>query len=174
VGGGPSSVEIEGGAISLSGKGAGAGFYPEGFMEYHYDVFISYSHDDLDWVTGFAERLESQGLRIARDEVFLSPGDVLVHAIEHAISVSAHGILVFSPASVASGWVQQEYATLMQRSVQDGRRFIPVVIADVELPGFAATRYYVDFRHVSDDEYDQLVAKIAAAIRERPVTGSRA
>jgi TIR domain len=139
-----------------------------------YDVFVSYSHSDLGWVTEFAERLEGKGLRVARDEVFLSPGDVLVHAIEHAISESTHGILVFSPASVASGWVQQEYAALMQRSVQDGRRFIPVVIDDVELPGFAATRYYADFRHVSGEESEQLIAKIAAAVRERPVAGTRA
>jgi hypothetical protein len=38
-------------------------------------------------------------------------------------------------------------AVLMQRSVEDGTRFIPVVIEDAELPVFAKTRYYVDFRH---------------------------
>ena len=91
-----------------------------GFMGFVYDVFISYSHDDFDWVSRFAERLESEGLRVARDEVVLKPGDVLTHAIEQAIRDSAHGILVFSPASVASGWVQQEYAALMQRSIRTG------------------------------------------------------
>ena len=134
-------------------------------MGFVYDVFISYSHDDFDWVSRFAERLESEGLRVARDEVVLKPGDVLTHAIEQAIRDSAHGILVFSPASVASGWVQQEYAALMQRSIEDRLRFIPVVIDDVELPGFAATRYYADFRHVSVAEYDHLIAKIAEALR---------
>lgn len=134
-------------------------------MEFVYDVFISYSHDDIDWVTGFAERFVKEGFRVARDEVVLKPGDVLVHAIERAIRDSAHGILVFSSASIASGWVKQEYATLMQRSIENGLRFIPVVIEDVKLPGFAATRYYADFRDVSADEYDQLIAKIARALR---------
>jgi len=134
-------------------------------MGHAYDVFVSYSHSDLDWVTGFAGRLEGEGLRVARDEVFLKPGDSLVHAVEQAIRESANGILVFSPASVASGWVQQEYAALMQKSIEDGRLFIPVVIYDVDLPGFAATRYYADFRHVSGDEYDQLIAKITEALR---------
>lgn len=137
----------------------------EGDAMYVYDVFVSYAHDDLDWVAEFVSRLEGMGLRVARDEVFLKPGDVLVHAIEQAIRDSAHGVLVFSPASVASGWVQQEYATLMQRSIQDGQRFIPVVINDVELPGFAATRYYADFRHVSGEGYDRLIGKIAEALR---------
>lgn len=130
-----------------------------------YDVFVSYSHDDLDWVVTFAGRLEDAGLRVARDEVFLKPGDVLVHAVEQAIRESAVGILVFSPASVASGWGRQEYAAMMQKSIEDGWRFIPVIIDDVELPAFAATRYYVDFRNVSRHEYDQHVAKIAEALR---------
>lgn len=130
-----------------------------------YDVFISYSHDDLDWVSRFAARLEAEGFTVARDEVVLRPGDILVHAIEQAIRDSAHAILVFSPASVASGWVRQEYATLMQRSIEQGVRFIPVIIADVELPAFAAARYYVDFRHVSRAEYDKRIGAIAGALQ---------
>jgi TIR domain len=132
---------------------------------YAYDVFISYSHQNLDWVTEFVARLENEGLRVARDEIFMRPGDILVHAIEQAIRDSAHGILVFSQASVASGWVQQEYASLMQRSIQGGQRFIPVIIDDIELPSFAATRYYADFRQASEDTYDQRIAKIAEALR---------
>ncbi|GAA2738671.1 hypothetical protein GCM10010439_73460 [Actinocorallia aurantiaca] len=113
----------------------------------------------------FVERLEDGGLRVARDEVVFKPGDVLVHAVEQAIRDSSHGILVFSPASMASGWVKQEYATLMQRSIESGRRFIPLVIKDVELPEFAATRYYADFRQISGTEYDQLVTRVAEALR---------
>ena len=134
-------------------------------MGFAYDVFISYSHADIEWVTKFAGRLESEGFRVARDEVALKSGDILVHAIEQAIRDSAHGILVFSSASIASGWVQQEYATLMQRSIENGLRFIPVVIEDIELPVFAATRYYTDFRHVTKAEYDRLIAKISEALR---------
>lgn len=131
-----------------------------------YDVFISYSHYDRDWVVAFAGRLEEAGLRVARDEVFLKPGDILVHAVEQAIRESVVGILVFSPASVASGWGRQEYAAMMQKSIEDGWRFIPVIIEDVELPNFATTRYYVDFRNVSQDDYDQRVAKIAETVRD--------
>jgi hypothetical protein len=137
----------------------------EGAVAPMYDVFISYSQDDLDWVTEFAERLEAEGVKVARDEVVFRLGDVLVHAIEKAIRDSAHGLLVFSPASLASGWVKQEYAAMMQRSIEKGLRFIPVIIKDVQLPEFAATRYYADFRHVSDVEYDQLIGKLAEAVQ---------
>jgi hypothetical protein len=119
----------------------------------------------MEWVTTFTQRLEAEDLRIARDEVFLQPGDILVHAIEQAIRDSAHGILVFSPASVSSGWVLQEYSALMRRSIEDHRRFIPVRIADVELPEFAATRLGADFRDADDRQYDREIARIARALR---------
>ena len=130
-----------------------------------YDAFISYSYADAAWVTGFAGQLADEGLHVARDEVFLRLGDDVVHGIEQAIRDSAHGILVFSRASVSSGWVRQEYSAMMRRSVEDGRRFIPVVIGDVELPEFAATRLAADFRGLGPDEYGPVIAKIAAALR---------
>ena len=134
-------------------------------MEPVYDAFISYSHADVEWVKDFARRLADEGLRVARDEVFLQPGDSVVHGIERAIRDSAHGILVFSPASVSSGWVRQEYSALMRRSIEEGQRFIPVIIGDVELPEFAATRLAVDFRTLAEAEYSPVIARIAAALR---------
>ncbi|MFC7383167.1 toll/interleukin-1 receptor domain-containing protein [Sphaerisporangium rhizosphaerae] len=130
-----------------------------------YDAFVAYSHEDGEWVEAFTRRLEDRGLRIARDQVVLVPGDVLVHAVERAIRDSAAGILVCSPASMASGWARQEYAALVQRAIENGSRFIPVVIKDVELPAFAKTRYYADFRDAAPSEYDRRIDDIASALR---------
>ncbi|TDC79135.1 toll/interleukin-1 receptor domain-containing protein [Actinomadura sp. 7K507] len=130
-----------------------------------YDAFISYSHADANWVLDFCEDLEKNGLKIARDEIFLDAGDILIHAVEKAIRDSSHGILVFSPDSLNSGWVKQEYATLMQQSIEEGRRFIPVIIKDVELPTFAATRYYADFRNITPARRIELVEKMAATLK---------
>lgn len=134
-----------------------------------YDVFISYAHDDLEWVREFTERLGREGIRVARDEVVTEPGTVFLHAIEEAIRDSAHGLLVFSPASVASGWADQEYITLMSRSIEKKQLFIPVLIGAVtidNLPEFARTRYFADFRHVSHGQYSQLVKRVAQAVRQ--------
>jgi hypothetical protein len=46
--------------------------------------------------------------------------------------------------------------------------FIPVLIGDVtvdDLPEFARTRYFADFRHVSAAQYEQLVIDVANAVR---------
>lgn len=62
--------------------------------------------------------------------------------------------------------VRQEYAALMQRSIEDGVRFIPVVVGDVTLPAFAATRYHVDFRQArAGAGYERRVDEIAQALR---------
>ncbi|MEW2397063.1 toll/interleukin-1 receptor domain-containing protein [Streptomyces sp. NPDC046862] len=137
-----------------------------------YDVFVSYGREDADWVRSFAARLREKGLSVAYDEVVSRPGGIRVHTVETAIREAAHGLLVFSPASMSSGWVRQEYAALMQPSIESGRLFIPVVVGDVELPEFAATRYVADFRGAGDGSgqdgvYERRVDEIARALRDR-------
>ncbi|MEU0686708.1 toll/interleukin-1 receptor domain-containing protein [Streptomyces uncialis] len=137
-----------------------------------YDVFVSYDREDADWVGAFAGRLRETGLNVAYDEVVGGPGEIRVHTVETAIRESAHGLLVFSAASMSSGWVRQEYAALMQSSIESGRLFIPVVVGEVELPEFAATRYFADFRGVDDRSgrdgvYERRVDEIARALHGR-------
>ncbi|WP_067488509.1 toll/interleukin-1 receptor domain-containing protein [Actinomadura hibisca] len=135
-----------------------------------YDVYISYAPEDLPWVNDFAAALKDQHIEVAYDEVVRRPGRHRVHTLQQAVRDSAHGLLVFSHASMADGWVSDEYALLIERSARSGQLFIPVVIEDVTLPEFAATRYHSDFRtlHPGDARYDQQVNDIVRALRERP------
>ncbi|MGK5551455.1 toll/interleukin-1 receptor domain-containing protein [Actinomadura kijaniata] len=133
-----------------------------------YDVYVSYAPADRNWVREFAARLQGQGVRVAYDEVLLRPGDVRVHRLEEAVRESLNGLLVFSRVSMGDGWVADEYALLIERSARTRQRFVPVVIEDVVLPEFAATRYHCDFRGLSPDDarYSEQVAQIARAVRE--------
>ncbi len=134
-----------------------------------YDVFVSYSHDDADIVTDLAERLERRGIRVAYDKVLVQPGSIIFHEVEEAIRKSAHGLLVFSPASMASGPVMNEYYVLLQRSMYNGQLLIPVLVEDVkteDLPEFVKIRFYSDLRDVSDARFDQRVDEIVKAIRK--------
>ncbi|MFC4531557.1 toll/interleukin-1 receptor domain-containing protein [Sphaerisporangium dianthi] len=130
-----------------------------------YDVFVSYSHDDAKLVKDLVERLRHRGIRVALDEVFMRPGTPLVHGIEKTIRESAHGLLVFSHASMASGWVTNEYYILIQRSIETGQLFIPVRTDDVPLPEFARTRFYSDLCDVGDDVFDERMDQLAEALR---------
>ncbi|MEU4534580.1 toll/interleukin-1 receptor domain-containing protein [Streptosporangium sp. NPDC023825] len=133
-----------------------------------YDVFVSYSHDDAAIVTDLAGRLERRGIRVVYDKLVVGPGSIIFHEVEEAIRNSAHGLLVFSPASMASGPVMNEYYVLLQRSMHDGQLLIPVLVEDVktrDLPEFVKIRFYSDLRGVSDAVFDRRVDEIAKAVR---------
>ncbi|MEW9534458.1 toll/interleukin-1 receptor domain-containing protein [Microbispora sp. NPDC049125] len=133
-----------------------------------YDVFVSYSHEDAVLVKDLVARLERRGVRVAIDEVVMRPGTPLIHAVEQAIRDSAHGLLVFSAASTASGWVTNEYYVLMQRSIETGQLFVPVLIEDVPLPEFARSRFYSDLRDATDALLDERAGEIVEALRAVP------
>jgi tetratricopeptide (TPR) repeat protein len=140
----------------------------------NFDVFISYGHQDTAWVHTLAENLHRAGLDVFLDKWEITPGDVVVHELERGLLGSRNGILVVSPASMARPWVQQEYAVMVGRAVEGTQRLIPVLLGDVEVPPFAATRLWVDFRGVHGPEYERRVRQLVATLRgERPTRPAR-
>ncbi|MCW2912967.1 MAG: hypothetical protein JWN52_1035 [Actinomycetia bacterium] len=131
-----------------------------------FDVYISYSQQDADWVQPFAERLRQEGIKVAYDKALNDPGRGVVHTQQRAILESAHGLLVFSEASKADGWIDAlDYPALLQRTAVTGQRFIPLLVEDVELPLFAQNFYRSDFRNVTRKEYDERIAELVRALR---------
>jgi len=125
-----------------------------------YDVFVSHA---------LAENLRREGLRVFLDAWENGPGDVLVHEIDRGLRQARHGVLVVSPTALSRPWVQNEYAALMQRAVERGRRLIPVLIADAEMPPLLAARLYVDFRGVEGPLYEERLRQLVRALRgEKP------
>lgn len=135
-------------------------------MADRFDVFVSYAHRDADWVRTLAGRLHQAGFAVFLDEWELAAGDILGPGLEAGVRDAATGILVFSPEAVASAWVMQEYAALLRRAVEQGRRFIPVLHRDVRLPEFAATRLHVDFR--DPGAFERKFEELTRALRGLP------
>ena len=72
---------------------------------YVYDVFISYSLADRDWVEAeLLPRLEQAGVRVAIDYRDFIVGKPLIENIEAAVDASRRTIVVLSPEWVASEW----------------------------------------------------------------------
>ena len=61
-------------------------------------VFISYSHDDAEWVRRFAEALRQQNVNVWLDEWQVSVGDPLREAIEAGLRSSDAIVSVLTPA----------------------------------------------------------------------------
>lgn len=128
------------------------------------DVFVSYAPDDSLWAERLAERLRDRLLDVYSAEWNLLPGDLVKHHLEAAFRESRCGIAVIGSTSQRSPQARDEYAALYEESERRGLRFIPVLVGDATLPPFASTRVWLDFRGVSESEYDAKVDQLAAAI----------
>ncbi|MCS7011536.1 MAG: toll/interleukin-1 receptor domain-containing protein, partial [Anaerolineales bacterium] len=118
---------------------------------YLYDVFISYSHRDADWVTKtLVPRLEQGGLRVCTDRDFV-PGKPAVLNIEESIRNSRKIILVLSPNWVESQWTHFE-AQLAQQDDPAGirARTIPVLWKPCNIPENLRPLTWIDFTRKSN------------------------
>lgn len=126
-----------------------------------FDVFVSYHSGDADWVVALKTALESAGVRVWLDRDQIRGGDRFVSRLEQALNSVRCVILVVSPGSLGSDWVQDEYHFALRRGNTGtaALRLIPVLIDDAELPGFLANRNWVDFRDATQfaEKLDELV-----------------
>src|SRR6266542_2673196 len=77
--------------------------------EFKYDVFISYSHKDEEWVVNILlPALEAAGLKVCIDFRDFVPGKPSRHNMRDACKESAYTVLVMTPAWMASEWTSFE------------------------------------------------------------------
>ncbi|MGY3064193.1 hypothetical protein ACVWZD_008491 [Streptomyces sp. TE3672] len=131
-----------------------------------YDVFISYAEADSGAAETLAGRLSTEGLRVFLAK-WIGPGLVESLEKEAALSSSANGILVFSTATMNDAAIRDEYAALLDRAHTGGRRFVPVLVEDVELPPFARIRRPVDLRDPGSAPFDDGLAMLVRALQPR-------
>ena len=136
-----------------------------------WDVFVSYGHEDAEWVRVLAANLHRANFDVFLDEWELVGGDRVTGRLEEGIRGSLNGVMVVSPHSLSRPWVREEYEALLRQAVQDpGRRLIPVLYADAELPVFVANRLWVDFRGVAatGPVYEARLEELVRYLQGRP------
>lgn len=87
-----------------------------------HDVFLSYSREDAAVAERLAEMLAAKGYSVWWDRKLL-PGAPFSPEIEAALANSRCVIVLWSPESIASGWVRAEATEGLQRKI-----LIPLVI----------------------------------------------
>jgi hypothetical protein len=112
-----------------------------------FDVFISYSVKDKDFVRKLATDLQEYGLTVWLDDWNLRAGDSLVNEISTAIRDSKFLLVIMSPDYFVSEWAAQEWKAAMIDEV-DGKtiKVIPLLYRTCSIPPMLATKRYVDFR----------------------------
>lgn len=120
-----------------------------------FDVFLSYHSGDGEWVALLKKRLAEAGIRVWLDSEQIRPGDRYPGVLARAIDQVGSVVVVLSPGSVASPWVEEEYNLALAKR----RRVIAVLIEHVEPPGFLHGRTWVDFRDAAafDASLEQLL-----------------
>jgi WD40 repeat protein len=133
---------------------------------FEFDAFLSYSTKDKAGVHALAKRLKNDGVRIWLDTWVIKPGDSIPFKIQQGIDQSRTLLMCLSPHYFKSEWSKTEHLSLLFRDPNNTqRRFIPILIADCELPNIIARFLYIDWRNRSNETYDKLLA----TCREREV-----
>jgi len=134
-----------------------------------WDVFVSYASEDGDWVRVLAENLHRSGLEVFLDRWEVVGGDRLSQRLQEGLSRARVVVLVVSPAAVGKPWWQEEFAAAMAQVVGGGQRLVPVLLGEVALPPFVASRVYLDFRSLdSPAQYRSRFEQLVSAVRGEP------
>jgi hypothetical protein len=135
---------------------------------HRYDIFISYSHQDGDWVwQQLLPRLESVGLRVCIDTRNFEIGTPSLVNMERAVDDSRHVLLVLTPAWVESEWTDFE-SLLGGTGDPAGRRrkLFPIMLKECKPPSRIAMLTWADFRQPDDhiDQFLRLLKQLQATI----------
>jgi hypothetical protein len=133
-----------------------------------YDVFISYSHADSDWVFEWlVPRLKDVELRVCTDRESFELGVPALINMENAVAASRHTLLVLTPAYLASNWtIYEQILTQTQDPIGLRQRTIPVLRQPCDLPMRIAMLTYADLTGKRDEEAE--LAKIVRALGGMP------
>jgi hypothetical protein len=132
-----------------------------------YDAFISHNHADKAWARELAERLakvdyHGRPLRPWLDEQFLDPGDLGQEAeLTTALDRSRMLVLVLTPASVASKWVEFELEYFLRfRRLEE---VVPLLKAPCRIPPMLAEAKPLDFTGAArlESAFGELVERLS-------------
>lgn len=102
----------------------------------HPKVLISHASEDKDrFVLAFAEALRKNGIDSWVDRWEMRPGDSFVDKIfEEGIASASVVVVILSKFSINKPWVSQELDSAFVRKVNNGTKFIPVILDDCKIP----------------------------------------
>lgn len=117
-----------------------------------YDVFISYSSKDKDWVRGeLLTELENAGVTVFIDYRDFTRGAPSIKECERGIVECRWTLLVLTPNYVESGWTEIENIMAQSRDPANQQlRILPLMKAGCELPLRIASLTYIDFQPEAD------------------------
>jgi hypothetical protein len=131
-------------------------------MSEDYDVFLSHSIKDRDWVSGLVKALSQRNLRVWSDSEWVQAGDSWREAIDEGIRKSKSFVTIITPESVSSSFMAAELGSALALK----KPLIPIVSSDTpseKLPGPVRLR-----RYISMDEPEIVAEEISRRLITKP------
>ena len=105
-----------------------------------HDIFISYSRKDLEFVQRLADDLKTSGLEVWYDLSGLDAGTRWGSEIQKAIKASQYFLVVISPNSILSEWVENEFLYAKNQKL----KIIPLLYKPCDLPMWSLNLHFID------------------------------
>ncbi|WP_115042916.1 toll/interleukin-1 receptor domain-containing protein [Xanthomonas arboricola] len=126
-------------------------------------VFLSHSHLDKPFARRLANDLRLAGHGVWIDEAEINIGDSLIQKIRDGLDQVDFVAAILSQSSINSPWVTRELDIASNREIDEQRVVVlPVLVEDVDLPGFLRGKFYGDFR--DNAQYDEKFKLLLRAI----------
>jgi hypothetical protein len=127
-----------------------------------YDVFLSYSHEDMSIADSVLKLIQSQapGARIFFDRTALGPGSNWLLQIAGSLDASRWVVPLYTPSYWTSKFCQLEFSAAFLRQTDTGRSVLfPLYYRKAAIPSMFMTVQFVECREADE-------AKLADACRE--------
>jgi len=128
-------------------------------QSHNYDVFISYSHKDADWVRGtLLPKLESHGFSVLIDFRDFRGGSFGIEEMQRGVLESRRVILVLTENYLKSDWTKFE--NVMAQTIDPGaiqRKIVPVLRESCNIPLRLKVLHYRDLRAEDDQQWQLLM-----------------
>jgi hypothetical protein len=127
--------------------------------KYKYDIFISYSRENIDWVSGtLVPKLENHGFRVFIDYRDFRGGSFSVTEMERAVNSSKRVLLVLTKDYIKSKW--SAFENVMGQSIDPAaieRKLIPILREECNIPLRLKILHYRDLRNNDTDQWELLI-----------------
>lgn len=129
-----------------------------------WDVFLSYSRVDREFVAKLVDDLGRAGLAVWYDQWDLRPGDSIAGYLDSALQQSRFLLMVMSPDYFESAWPKQEWQSALLREMEGNDvRVIPIYYRDCIIPLLLQQRASIDFRN--SERYEESLNSLLRDLR---------
>jgi hypothetical protein len=109
-------------------------------------VFISHSNSDKDFACKLAQLLKEEGLNVFLDEWKIGIGERIAKKLGEAIIGSNFFILIASPDSMISNWVETELDTAINLGVRGKLSILVVMYKHCEIHPLLTGKLYIEYK----------------------------